>query len=62
MTHNCKDCKKRYPGCHDRCESYQAYKKQREEINKNRQLEKLNGVKYSTSRKKDMIDAHRKNF
>lgn len=24
---NCKDCQKRYPGCHDHCEDYQACRK-----------------------------------
>lgn len=23
---NCRGCTKRYPGCHDHCESYQAWK------------------------------------
>ena len=23
---NCKDCERRYPGCHDHCEQYQAAK------------------------------------
>lgn len=27
----CKDCPSRYPGCHDKCERYQAEKKSYEE-------------------------------
>lgn len=30
----CKDCEDRYPGCHDRCEGYKAWKKKLEEKNK----------------------------
>ena len=32
MGHKCKDCKERYLGCHDHCESYQKYRKKRNEI------------------------------
>ena len=28
----CKDCDKRHPGCHSRCESYQAFRKERNEM------------------------------
>lgn len=31
---SCKDCKKRYPGCHDSCEEYKQFKRQCEEVNK----------------------------
>lgn len=30
----CKDCKKRYQGCHDSCEEYKQFKKKCEEMNK----------------------------
>ena len=26
IRHKCKGCKKRYPGCHDKCEEYQQIK------------------------------------
>lgn len=32
MKNECKDCDKRYIGCHDRCESYQKFKAERELI------------------------------
>lgn len=34
----CKDCKKRYPGCHDHCEKYQAAKKEWETFKESRKL------------------------
>lgn len=44
MKAPCKGCEKRYPGCHDKCEGYQAYAKDREQIRANRT--KLNNVYY----------------
>jgi hypothetical protein len=29
----CKDCQEREPGCHDRCEKYQEFRKTRREFN-----------------------------
>ena len=40
MGHKCKDCKERYLGCHDYCESYQKYRKKRNEINDRRLRER----------------------
>lgn len=34
---SCKDCTKRYLGCHDRCEVYQEYRKALDAKNKQRQ-------------------------
>lgn len=31
MTYECKECEKRYVGCHDKCEAYKAYKQWNEE-------------------------------
>ncbi len=28
----CRDCEKRYPGCHDKCEPYSDFKKEVERI------------------------------
>lgn len=28
----CKNCQNRYPGCHSKCESYLAFKKERDEM------------------------------
>lgn len=36
MSTPCKDCTKRYPGCHDKCAGYLDFKKERELIRKNR--------------------------
>lgn len=33
----CKGCTDRYLGCHDKCESYKAYKKELDDFNKKRQ-------------------------
>lgn len=30
MSLACKDCEKRYPGCHDKCQTYQEWKTDRE--------------------------------
>lgn len=35
----CKDCSERHPGCHDRCEGYQEYKK--EQFDYNTQIVKM---------------------
>lgn len=32
----CKDCKSRYPACHDKCEAYQRAKEEEEAIKENR--------------------------
>ena len=32
----CKDCKKRYPACHDKCEQYKEWKKMVDSANKAR--------------------------
>lgn len=37
LKYPCKDCEKRYPGCHSKCEAYQDVHKQQEEIYKNKQ-------------------------
>lgn len=34
--HGCKDCKKRYLGCHDKCDTYQNFKKECLEISEER--------------------------
>lgn len=41
MAHSCKDCKKRYLGCHDECESYQKFHQKRMEINRQRLKDRL---------------------
>jgi len=35
----CQGCTKRQPSCHDTCESYQAYKAERERIRRNRRAD-----------------------
>lgn len=40
----CKDCPDRYPGCHDKCEKYQAYAEEREKARAKRQ--QLNNAHY----------------
>lgn len=37
MKNGCKGCEKRYPGCHDRCETYIAWK---EDLLKRKQKER----------------------
>ena len=32
----CKDCKKRYPACHDKCDKYKEWKKLVDGVNKAR--------------------------
>lgn len=39
-TLECKDCTKRFPGCHGKCESYQKWKAEHEEAAKKWSLEK----------------------
>lgn len=34
--YSCKDCTKRYPGCHSKCEEYLAAKTRRDEARKKR--------------------------
>lgn len=49
----CKDCKKRYLGCHDSCEEYQDAKKENEEykkIVKNKRDAELEVVCYEVDR------------
>ena len=36
LKYQCKDCNKRYPGCHDKCEAYQDVHKKQQEIYKAR--------------------------
>lgn len=36
MNAPCKDCPNRHEVCHDSCERYQAFKQEREEINRKR--------------------------
>lgn len=31
---SCKGCEDRYPGCHDKCENYKAWKKKHDEAKK----------------------------
>lgn len=33
MSSECKDCPMREPGCHGRCATYKAFRKNREEVN-----------------------------
>ena len=35
-TPPCKDCKDRYPVCHDKCEKYKEWKSRLDEVNKRR--------------------------
>ena len=48
LKYPCKDCNKRYPGCHDKCEAYQDIHKKQQEIYKARKdnSELLNSHKY----------------
>ena len=34
---HCKDCTKRYPGCHDKCDDYQSCRKKYNEAKKKKQ-------------------------
>lgn len=41
----CKGCEERFPACHDSCEKYQAWKKDREEAKeKRRKYNAIEGV------------------
>ncbi|MBR6289228.1 MAG: hypothetical protein IKR19_07835 [Acholeplasmatales bacterium] len=48
----CKGCTKRYLGCHDKCESYQEYKRKREEFNAARQKAIHNNAHFKEKRQK----------
>lgn len=50
LKYPCKNCEKRYPGCHSKCEAYQDVHKRQEEIYKNKQefLMHTADVKYRT--------------
>lgn len=37
LSNGCKNCTKRYLGCHDKCNSYAEYKKKLEELSAKRQ-------------------------
>lgn len=37
MSFSCKGCQLRQPGCHDKCQKYQAERKARDELNAIRQ-------------------------
>lgn len=41
MSLACKDCEKRYPGCHDKCQVYQEWKTDRERFLEERHREKV---------------------
>ena len=41
MKAPCKDCERRYPGCHCKCEDYQAFHKANEEMHEKVYHEKL---------------------
>ena len=44
----CKGCSERYPGCHDNCENYKAWKSRLDEVNKRRkEYESKPFVKYN---------------
>ena len=44
----CKGCAERYPGCHDNCEKYKAWKSRLDEVNKRRkEYESKPFVKYN---------------
>lgn len=57
MTAPCKDCPDRYPGCHSKCDKYQAFHKEnaeRLEQNKQRQIQRADfwGARRKGSKKK----------
>lgn len=37
----CKDCKERYVGCHDHCNKYQSWHKEREEMKYHERINKV---------------------
>lgn len=41
MNAPCKDCPKRYPGCHPECEEYLAYSREKERERRERRMRQL---------------------
>lgn len=41
MNAPCKDCPKRYPGCHLECEEYLAYSREKEKERQERRMRQL---------------------
>lgn len=52
MKAPCKDCEKRYPGCHSKCEEYQAFHKANEEMHERVHQEKQLMIDNEISRRK----------
>ena len=52
MEAPCLNCKDRHPGCHDRCETYQKYRKQKDEANERKRMEgAIDGYQIAQMRK-----------
>lgn len=57
---SCKDCQKRYVGCHSECEEYQAFRKDYEEQKEKRKQEKLLPIKSANQVRK--IERYQKRY
>ena len=57
---SCKDCTKRYIGCHDNCADYQAFVKKHNEIKAMKQKAQMTTIKSSTQMKK--LDKYQKRY
>ena len=61
MGYSCRDCDKRYPGCHDSCEAYQKFKEDLDARNKKIKESKQNQLEWERYRNdKDIQFTHRK--
>lgn len=41
MNAPCKDCPCRHVGCHSTCEKYQAFRRERDAVNRERNIDKM---------------------
>ncbi len=53
----CKDCTKRYPGCHDHCDDYKKFRDDQNKINK----ERIKGWEYWSYMKDSYTRTERRN-
>lgn len=55
MKAPCKDCERRHPGCHSKCEEYQTFRKANEEMHERVYQEKRLMTDNEISRRKTRI-------
>lgn len=58
MSLRCKDCQDRYINCHATCEDYQKFKKEREELRKEKYKKSRLGLFEQDMRKKRNKERH----